>query len=165
MHKTSGDIGATKAADYKQLKVSSPAFGYNEMIPVKYTCDGINVSPPLDIENIPNDANCLALVVDDPDAPSGTWLHWLVWNIPVTHHIKENEIHGVQGLNDFRQHRYDGPCPPSGTHRYFFKIYALDAVLDLAAHIKKQEFEKAMSEHIIAFGELMGLYKRNKQAI
>lgn len=151
-----------KAIDYKQIKVSSTAFKSDEMIPVKYTCDGDNINPPLNIEHIPEETKCLVLIVDDPDAPVGTWVHWIVWNIPVTHHIKENEIHGVQGINDFQQHHYGGPCPPSGTHRYFYKVYALDALLNLSADTKKNQLEKAMSEHIIGFGELIGLYKRSK---
>ena len=151
-----------KAIDYKQLNISSIAFKADEMIPSKYTCDGVNINPPLDIKHIPEKAKCLALIVDDPDAPIGTWVHWVVWNIPVTHHIKENEVHGIEGINDFQQYHYGGPCPPSGTHRYFFKIYALDALLDLPANTKKVQLEKAMSEHIIAFGELIGLYIRNK---
>jgi Raf kinase inhibitor-like YbhB/YbcL family protein len=151
-----------KAVDYKQIDISSTAFKNGEMIPAKYTCDGINVNPPLDIKDIPEETKCLVLIADDPDAPIGTWVHWIVWNIPVTHHIKENSVHGVEGLNDFQQHRYGGPCPPSGTHRYFFKIYALNALLDLPANTKKVKLEKAMSEHIIGFGELIGLYVRNK---
>ena len=152
---------ATRAIDYKHLKVSSPVFKENEMIPAKYTCDGVNVSIPLNIKHIPEEAKCLVLIVDDPDAPIAAWVHWVVWNIPVTHHIKENEVHGTEGINDFQQHNYGGPCPPSGTHRYFFKVYALDALLDLPANTKKLQLEKAMSEHIIAFGELIGLYNRN----
>ena len=150
-----------KAIDYKQLNISSIAFKADEMIPSKYTCDGVNINPPLDIKHIPEKAKCLALIVDDPDAPIGVWVHWVVWNIPVTHHIKENEVHGTEGINDFQQQHYGGPCPPSGTHRYFFKVYALDALLDLPANTKKLQLEKAMSEHIIAFGELIGLYNRN----
>ncbi len=153
---------ATRAVDFKQLKVKSTAFQENEMIPGKYTCEGVNISPPLDIDHIPEEAKCLALVVDDPDAPNGDWVHWIVWNIPVTHHIKENNVHGIEGMNDFRQQKYGGPCPPSGTHRYFFKVYALDALLDLPAHSNKMQLEKAMSEHILAFGELIGLYKKTK---
>jgi len=151
---------ATRAVDYRPLKISSTAFQNEEMIPLKYACDGSNVNPPLDIEHIPEEAKCLVLIVDDPDAPGGTWVHWVVWNIPVTHHIKENEVHGKEGVNDFKQHHYGGPCPPSGTHRYFFKVYALNALLDLPTNTKKLQLEKAMSEHIIAFGELIGLYKR-----
>lgn len=149
-----------KAVDYKQLDVSSPAFKRNEMIPATYTCDGENISPPLDIKNIPDETKCLVLIVEDPDAPSGTWVHWLVWNIPVTHHIRENEVHGMQGINDFLQNQYGGPCPPSGTHHYFFKIYALNALLDLPAKTRKTQVEKAMSENIIGFGQLVGLYKK-----
>jgi Raf kinase inhibitor-like YbhB/YbcL family protein len=87
-------------------------------------------------------------------------VHWIVCNIPVTHHIKENEIHGIEGINDFQQHHYGGPCPPLGTHRYFFKVYALDALLDLTASTTKLQLERMMSEHIIGFGELVALYKR-----
>jgi Raf kinase inhibitor-like YbhB/YbcL family protein len=154
---------ATRAVDYKQLKVSSTAFKSEDMIPSKYTCDGSNINPPLDIENIPEEAKCLSLIVDDPDAPAGIWVHWVVWNIPVTHHIKENKVHGAEGINDFQQHHYGGPCPPSGTHRYFFKVYALDALLDLPSKTNKLQLEKTMSEHIIAFGELVGLYKRKSE--
>ena len=151
-----------KAVGYKHLNISSTVFKEDDMIPPKYTCEGANVNPPLDIISIPEDAKCLVLIVDDPDAPKGTWVHWVVWNIPVTHHVKENHVPGKEGVNDFQQHRYGGPCPPSGTHRYFFKVYALDTLLDLPANTKKTELEKAMSEHIIGFGELIGLYKRNK---
>lgn len=151
---------ATKAIDYKSLKVSSSAFGDNAMIPAPYTCDGINISPPLDIEHIPEEAKSLVLIVDDPDAPSKTWVHWIVWNIPVTHHIKENEVHGVEGINDFNKHSYGGPCPPSGTHRYFFKVYALNNLLELPQSADKVQLEKTMSEYIIGFGELVGLYKK-----
>ncbi len=153
---------ATRAVDYSQLKISSTAFQHEDMIPVQYTCDGKNINPPLDIEHIPEAAKCLALIVDDPDAPAGDWVHWVVWNIPVTHHIRENEVHGIEGINDFDQQHYGGPCPPSGTHRYFFKVYALGALLDLQANTTKQQLEIAMSEHVIGFGELVGLYARKK---
>jgi hypothetical protein len=153
---------ATKAIDYKMLAVSSPAFLNETIIPVQYTCDGINVSPPLNIDHIPEKAKCLAIIMDDPDAPLRTWVHWLVWNIPVTHHLKENQIHGIQGLNDFRQVHYSGPCPPAGTHHYYFKVYALDALLDLPPASSKEALEKSMSDHIIAFGELTGIYKKIK---
>jgi len=153
---------ATRAVDFKQLKVSSSAFKNEGMIPLKYTCEGSNVNPPLNVEHIPEDAKCLALIVEDPDALMGVWIHWVVWNIPVTHHIKENGIHGIEGINDFQQLHYGGPCPPSGTHRYVFKVYALDSLLDLPANTKKNQIEKAISEHIIGFGELIGLYKKNK---
>ncbi len=151
-----------KEIDYQVLEVASSAFNHKEMIPVKYSCDGMNVNPPLEIKNVPEQAKCLAIIVDDPDAPIHTWTHWLVWNIPVTHHIQEDHVPGTEGLNDFQQHHYGGPCPPSGTHRYFFKVYALDTVLNLPADTKKIQLERAMSEHIIGFGELIGLYKREK---
>ncbi len=147
---------------YKPLRISSTAFQHEELIPVKYTCDGLNVNPPLDIEHIPEETKCLALIMDDPDAPKGTWVHWVVWNIQLTHHFNENEVPGMEGINDFQQHHYGGPCPPSGTHRYFFKVYALDVLLDLPANTNKVQLEKAMSDHIIAFGEMIGLYNRNK---
>lgn len=153
---------ATRAIDYLQLRVSSSVFNENDLIPAKYTCDGANVNPPLDIEGIPEQAKCLALIVDDPDAPKGTWVHWVVWNIPITHHLKEKTVHGNEGLNDFGRRAYGGPCPPSGKHRYFFKVYALDELLDLPPAIHKLQLEKAMSGHILAFGELIGLYQRIK---
>jgi Raf kinase inhibitor-like YbhB/YbcL family protein len=153
---------ADKEVDYKQLVVSSAAFNNGEMIPEKYTCDGINIHPPIDIKNIPEEAKCLAMIAEDPDAPVNTWVHWVVWNIPITHHIKENGIHGMQGINDFGKHIYQGPCPPTGTHRYFFKVYALDALMDLPAETKKMLLERAMSGHILAFGELMGSYCRKE---
>jgi Raf kinase inhibitor-like YbhB/YbcL family protein len=153
---------ATRAVDYKTLKVSSDAFKESEIIPSRYTCDGKNINPPLSIEGIPEETKSLAIIVDDPDAPSGMWVHWLVWDIPVTHHIKEDHIPGKEGINDFKRHHYGGPCPPSGTHRYFFKVYALDFIPDLSENSDKVKLEKAISEHIIGFGELIGLYKRKK---
>lgn len=149
-----------KEIDYKLLKVSSSAFNENELIPVKYTCDGANISPPLNIDHIPEEAKSLAIIVDDPDAPVSTWVHWVMWNIPVTHQVKENKAHGIQGINDFGKHKYQGPCPPSGIHRYFFKVYALDDLIELPENTNKHQLEKAMSEHIIAFGELVGIYAR-----
>ena len=149
-----------KAVSYKQLKISSPSFKENGFIPEKYTCDGMNVNPSLNIEHIPEKTRCLAIVVDDPDAPVGTWVHWVMWDIPVTHHLKENDAPGMQGMNDFSKHVYSGPCPPNGTHHYFFKVYALDCILDLPVSSNKYNLEKAMSGHILGFGELIGLYKR-----
>jgi len=153
-------IHSGKATHYRQLVVSSPAFGNEEFIPSVYTCDGRNISPPIDIEQIPKDARCLVLIVDDPDAARGTFVHWIAWNIPIKHHLKEGEVHGVEGLNDSGENHYTGPCPPSGTHRYFFKVYALDSLLTLPPSTRKEELERAMSEYILAFGELIGLYKR-----
>lgn len=153
---------STKAVYFKSLKVSSTAFQDHETIPSKYTCDGKDINPPLDIDDIPMEAKSLALIMDDPDAPRGTWVHWIVWNIPITHHIRENEKPGDEGLNDSDDNQYGGPCPPSGTHRYFFKVYALDTLLDLPSETGKEQLEKKMSKHIIAFGQLVGLYTRNK---
>ncbi|MEM4246097.1 MAG: YbhB/YbcL family Raf kinase inhibitor-like protein [Candidatus Bathyarchaeia archaeon] len=143
-----------------KLRVTSPAFESNGYIPAKYTCDGEDVNPPLKVEGIPAEAKSLVLIVDDPDAPMGTWDHWVVWNIPVTETIKENDVPGIEGMNDFRRRSYGGPCPPSGVHRYFFKVYALDTTLDLPTSSRKRDVERAMERHILAMGELVGLYKR-----
>ena len=143
----------------RSLDISSTAFKSGDLIPEKYTCDGQNLTPPLDIRSLPYDTQTLALIVDDPDAPVGTWVHWLVWNIPVSKHLKENKVHGIEGVNDFQQHHYAGPCPPSGTHRYYFKIYALDDELDLPANTGKLGLEKAMKGHILGYGELIGIYR------
>lgn len=150
----------TSVVDFKKMEVSSPAFKDDSFIPAKFTCDGENVSPELNIDDIPQNAKSLAIIVDDPDAPLGTWVHWVVWNIPVTHHIKESSVHGEEGLNDFQIHKYNGPCPPKGVHHYFFKVYALNDLLELPPNTTKYALEKAMSEHILGFGELVGLYKR-----
>ena len=145
----------------QELKIKSPAFEANKPIPKKYSCDGNDINPPLTIEGIPKEAKTLALIVDDPDAPSGTFDHWIVWNIPAsTSKIGENTIPGKEGLNGARQSSYMGPCPPGGTHRYFFKVYALDAELNLGINSKKKDVEKAMQGHILAKGELVGLYSR-----
>lgn len=144
----------------KALTISSDAFNDHGIIPAKYTCDGDNVNPPLTIGNIPKETKSLALIVDDPDAPIRTWVHWIVWNIPPAKKIKENEILGDEGVNDFGNNHYGGPCPPSGTHLYLFKVYALDKLLDLNPSATKIELEKAMSPHIIGFGKLVGSYKR-----
>jgi len=152
-----------EAKDMGTLKLSSSAFKHNDSIPSKYTCDGADVNPPLVIENAPLGAKSLVLIVDDPDAPAGNWVHWVVWNIaPTTNEIKENTVPSgaLQGINDFRRHDYGGPCPPSGTHRYFFKLYALDMMLSLGPKANKAELERAMKGHIVAQGELIGLYMR-----
>lgn len=147
--------------DYKLMEITSTAFSSGSMIPEKYTCEGKNISPPLDIKGIPLNAISLVIIMEDPDAPGGTWVHWLVWNIPVTHHIKENEVHGTEGLNDFGKHNYGGPCPPSGTHRYFIKVYALDCQLNLPDTTNRSQLEEEMSGNIIAYGELMGIYQKS----
>ena len=144
-----------------KLIVKSPAFENNQLIPVKYTCDGQDVNPPLMIEGVPPETKTLALIVDDPDAPRGTFDHWVVWNIPPSGKIEEHSIPGTEGLNSAGQRGYMGPCPPSGTHRYFFKVYALDAKLNLKSEARKKDLEKAMESHVLAKGELIGLYRRS----
>ena len=145
----------------KEIAVMSPAFADREMIPKKYTADGANINPPLILRSIPDETKSMVLLIEDPDAPVGIWVHWLVWNIHPSTKINENVIPGVEGLNAFHQHHYGGPCPPSGTHHYHFKIYALDTLLQLPHDSTKHEVEKAMTGHIIGYGELTGLYNRN----
>lgn len=145
------------------MKIESTVFGNNEKIPSIYTCDGQNINPPLKISDIPANAKSMALIMDDPDAPRGTFVHWVVWNINAeTKEIPENTVpsESMEGITGRGMAGYIGPCPPSGTHRYFFKLYALDDKLDLPANTDKTGLEKAMENHIIAKGELMGLYGR-----
>lgn len=144
----------------KELTITSPAFKKKGFIPSKYTCDGDDVSPPLNIEGLPEGTKSLVLIVDDPDAPIGTWDHWIVWNIPPLEKIEENSVPGIEGVNDFRKHSYGGPCPPSGTHRYFFKVYALDTKLVLNPNSRKKNVERAMEGHMLAKGEIIGVYNR-----
>jgi len=144
----------------KELRITSPVFENKGFIPQKYTCDGDNVSPPLKIGGIPEGTQSLVLIVDDPDAPRGTWDHWIVWNIPPVEKIEEDSVPGTEGLNDFNRHSYGGPSPPSGTHRYFFKVYALDTKLVLNPNSRKRDVERAMEGHILAKGEIVGLYRR-----
>ena len=145
----------------EDLTVKSPAFENNTPIPRKYSCDGQEVNPPLTIEGIPTAAKTLTLIVDDPDAARGTFNHWVVWNISPTAKIEENSIPGTEGVNSAAERTYVGMCPPSGTHRYFFKAYALDTRLELKPEAtRKKDLEKAMQGHIIAKGELIGLYRR-----
>jgi Raf kinase inhibitor-like YbhB/YbcL family protein len=153
----------TEAGTMSTLTIASPAFKHNGSIPEKYTCDGADVNPPLVIEGAPPGAKSLALIVDDPDAPRGTWVHWVVWGMdPKTKEIKEESVPAgaKQGMNDFRKRNYGGPCPPSGTHRYFFKLYALDIAPELGPEATKAALEKAMTGHILAQAEIIGLYKR-----
>ncbi|MGD0451785.1 MAG: YbhB/YbcL family Raf kinase inhibitor-like protein [Candidatus Bathyarchaeia archaeon] len=145
----------------QELKVKSPTFESNKPIPKKYSCDGNDINPPLIIEGTPKEAKTLTLIVDDPDAPSGTFDHWIVWNIPAsTIKVGENTVPGKEGMNGARQLGYMGPCPPGATHRYFFKVYALDVELSLGINSRKKDVEKAMQGHILAKGELVGLYSR-----
>lgn len=147
------------------MVIASSVFENNGMIAPKYTCDGDNVNPPLDFSEIPDGAKTLVLIMDDPDAPGETWVHWLVWNIsPNTVEIGENTVPegAVAGVTSFGKAGYGGPCPPSGTHRYFFKLYALDIELDLPGDADKTELEEAMEGRVIEKAELLGLYSREK---
>jgi Raf kinase inhibitor-like YbhB/YbcL family protein len=150
------------------IPITSPAFVQGKMIPAKYTCDGQNISPPLAWDSVPAGTKSLALISDDPDAPAGTWVHWVVYNlsanllglnenIPATDSVPGG---GKQGISDFGKPGYGGPCPPGGTHRYFFKLYALDTVLALSGQVTKKQLEAAMKGHILGQGELMGKYAR-----
>jgi Raf kinase inhibitor-like YbhB/YbcL family protein len=153
-----------------EIKVTSTAFQQNQAIPRGYTCDGSNVSPPLEWTGVPKSAKTLAIIADDPDAPAGTWVHWVLYNLPADKiGIVENTPTtetlsggGRQGMNDFKKTGYGGPCPPSGSHRYFFKLYALDTELPLKPGATKADLEKAMQGHVVAQGELMGTYRRQK---
>jgi hypothetical protein len=146
------------------MKITSSAFQNNENIPPKYTCDGENVSPPLEISEVPAEAKSLALVVDDPDAPlAGGFVHWAVFNIaPGTNNIGENSTPqgAVEGMNSAGRTGYTSPCPPSGTHRYFFKLYALGTMLSLDSSATREDVEKAMEERILDQATLVGLYQR-----
>ena len=142
------------------MKISSSAFEHKGRIPDKYTCIGDDVNPPLEISNIPKGTKTLALIIDDPDAPVGTWVHWVVWNINLSGGIMEDSVPGTQGSNDFRKIEYGGPCPPSGTHRYFFKLYALDSELALEEGSDKKKLLATMEGHVISQAELIGLYSK-----
>jgi hypothetical protein len=148
------------------MQLTSPAFEDKEKIPEKYTCDGENVNPPLVFSDIPEKTQSLALIVDDPDAAAGTWVHWLMWNIdPGIRGIKEDDIPdtAIEGTTSFGSVGYGGPCPPSGTHRYFFKLYALDTTLDLPESALKEDLEVAMEGHILDEAELIGIYHKRGQ--
>ncbi len=145
------------------MKITSPSFGEQGEIPREFSCDGEGVSPELNIIEAPIGAKSLALIVDDPDAPSGDFVHWVVWNISsTTAMIGRNEVPegGVVGVNSSGSNKYIAPCPPSGTHHYHFKLYALDIVLDLESNAGKQELVEAMADHTIESAELVGLYSR-----
>ena len=150
------------------LVLTSSAFKEGEAIPKQYGCKGADISPPLEWSNIPKGTKSLALIVDDPDAPMGTWVHWVIFNIPATATGLQEKIPtkdslpdgALQGKNDFRNFGYGGPCPPGGMHRYFFKLYALDATLQLKAGCTKAELLKTMAGHILGEAQLMGRYSR-----
>jgi Raf kinase inhibitor-like YbhB/YbcL family protein len=151
------------AAGGARMKITTSAFQEGGNIPSKFSCDGGNSSPPLRISDVPTEAKSLVLIVDDPDAPGGLFTHWAVWNIsPHTTAIAEGNTPGVAGTNDFGKSGYGGPCPPSGTHRYYFRVFALDREMDLHSGAKRGQLDGAMKGHVIAQGELMGRYSRKK---
>ena len=146
-----------------ELDVTSRAFKDSGSIPRKYTCDGDNVNPPLTVKSVPKNAKTMALIVDDPDAPGMTWTHWVVWNIPAseTVEIEEDSVPGTEGENDSGRNAYGGPCPPSGTHRYFFRVFALDSELGLEEGTSRRVVEDEIEKHKVADGVLMGRYSRS----
>ncbi len=149
------------------FRISSPLFADRGTIPPRYTCDGADESPPLSIENVPAAAKSLALIVDDPDAPKRTFVHWVVWGIdPKTRELREGTVPkgALQGTNDFGKRRYGGPCPPSGRHRYVFKLYALDQAVDPGPEATKARLEAAMKGHIVGKAQLVGVYERPGKA-
>ena len=153
----------------KKIVVTSSAFGEGDRIPSDFTCDGVDMSPPIEWSGVPANTGSLAVIVDDPDAPSGNWVHWLVYDLSpdltqLPSGISAGEklsIGGLQGRTDFGKTGYRGPCPPSGEHRYFFKVYALDAMLRLKSGASRQELSQAMQGHILAGGVLKGKYARS----
>jgi len=159
---------AKPSPNNSEIKLTSTAFKEGQPIPRPYTCDGVNISPPLEWNGVPKSAKAIVIIADDPDAPGGAWVHWLLYNIPADNiGFVENlpatetlKAGGFQGKNDFGKIGYGGPCPPRGTHRYVFKIYALDSELSLKAGATKAELEKAMDDHVMAQGKLMGTYQK-----
>lgn len=150
------------------IELRSSAFSNGELMARRNSCDGDDISPPLSWRNLPSGVQSIALIVDDPDAPAGTWVHWLLFDLPAdlnslpeglpkTENLSSG---GRQGLNDFRRFGYDGPCPPRGTHRYFFKIFAVDSVLDLSGEVTKEKLLSALAGHVLATGQLIGRYRR-----
>ncbi|MCE5215084.1 MAG: YbhB/YbcL family Raf kinase inhibitor-like protein [Methanobacterium sp.] len=150
------------------IKITSTVFDEGGVIPNIYSCNGINISPPLNWNDLPEDTESIALICEDPDAPGGIWTHWIIFNLPadtrnLPEHImgREELDNGARhGLNDFGSVGYGGPCPPSGTHRYYFKIYALDIKLDLTSLIGRSDFLKGIQGHILDEGQIMGVFTR-----
>jgi Raf kinase inhibitor-like YbhB/YbcL family protein len=162
-----GEAGKERSQEMT-ISVSSSAFQEGDAVPAKYTCDGNDVSPPLKWTGVPEGTKSITLICDDPDAPMGTWVHWVMWNIPPSVRELAEDVTpkpelpdgSRQGISDFRRPGYGGPCPPTGMHRYYFKIYALDTMLDLPSSTRKADLLKAMKGHILAEGQLMGKYGR-----
>lgn len=154
---------AKEVKSMTQMTMTSPAFVHTKAIPGKFSCDGENVSPPLAIGGVPAEAKSLALIMDDPDAPAGVWVHWVLWNIdPSTTRIGEGSApaEAEQGVNSWERRTYGGPCPPSGTHRYFFRLFALKERLNLPPSATRKDLDRAMQGKILARCELVGLYSR-----
>jgi Raf kinase inhibitor-like YbhB/YbcL family protein len=157
-----------KGVDSMTFTLKSASFGSEDSIPRKYTCDGADISPPLVWSNVPEGTLSFALIADDPDAPGETWVHWVLYGIPSSARTLTESIPpdgkladgSMNGKNSWGKLGYRGPCPPSGTHRYFFKLYGLDTVLNLGAGATKEQLISAMKGHILSQAELMGKYKR-----
>ncbi|MES2566894.1 MAG: YbhB/YbcL family Raf kinase inhibitor-like protein [Bacteroidota bacterium] len=146
------------------LSVTSPAFENNGIIPLEYTYDGENFSPELRVANLPKETKSIAVIMDDPDAPSGTYVHWLLWNIPPREVIEKNSVEGIVGKNSKHETRYYGPCPPmAARHHYHFKVYALNDELNLDSNTYKEDLLKKMERHILGKGELIGVYKSHTE--
>jgi hypothetical protein len=165
---TTQPAASQSPANKTEFKLTSVAFKEGQPIPRPYTCDGVNVSPPLEWGGVPKSAKTVAIIAEDPDAPAGTWVHWVLYNLPADNiGLVENvpatetlKAGGFQGKNDFGKIGYGGPCPPSGTHRYLFKIYAVDAELPLKAGATKAEVEKALDDHVVGQARLIGTYHK-----
>jgi len=156
-------LNLKEVQDMTQMTMTSPAFVHAKAIPRKFTCDGEDLNPPLLIEGVPKEAKSLALVMDDPDAPGGVWVHWVLWNIdPATARIGEGSVppEAEQGLNSWERRIYGGPCPPAGIHRYFFRLFALQERLDLPVSATRKDLDRAMQGKILARCELCALYSR-----
>jgi Raf kinase inhibitor-like YbhB/YbcL family protein len=161
-------VAAGKGKEKMAFTIASTAFKHEGMIPIQYTCDGADISPQLAWSNVPEGTKSFALICDDPDAPVGDWVHWVMFNIPSeTRELKEEIANDAvlpngarHGTNDFRKYGYGGPCPPGGTHRYFFKLYALDSMLTLTGKVTKKDLLEGMKGHILGQAELMGKYSR-----
>lgn len=168
-----GILSGDKEKIVMSMNIQSLSFMHEREIPARHTCDGLNTSPPILWLGVPNSAKSLALIVDDPDAPDPsapkmTWVHWLLYNIPVsatdlTEGVTANRLPAgtLQGINDWHSTGYGGPCPPIGRHRYFFKLYALDSVLPDLKNPTKATLEKAMQGHVLDQASLIGLYQRH----
>ncbi len=145
------------------MRITTSAFEHTAVIPSLYTCDGQDIPPVLDIQDVPKDTQSLALIMEDPDSPTGTWVHWTIWNIPPdTQHLDGQHVPNgmVEGVTSFDKKGYGGPCPGSGMHRYFFTLYALDKILNIVHESDKDALVSAMQNHILEQAELMGTYQR-----